>query len=33
VALGYTTVYWYRGGHEAWEAAGLPETEVDLQHW
>ena len=33
VALGYTSVYWYRGGREAWEVAGLPETEVDLQHW
>src|SRR5262249_55353977 len=25
---GYTNVYWYRGGREAWEAAGLPETKV-----
>ncbi|MBV9252469.1 MAG: winged helix-turn-helix domain-containing protein [Acetobacteraceae bacterium] len=33
VALGYTLVYWYRGGREAWEVAGLPETEVDLQEW
>ena len=24
VALGYTKVYWYRGGVEAWGAAGLP---------
>jgi adenylate cyclase len=37
-ALGYTQVYWYRGGwyrggREAWEVAGLPETEVDLQEW
>ena len=31
VALGYTNVYWYRGGREAWEVAGLPETEVDVQ--
>ena len=23
-ALGYTRVYWYRGGIEAWRAAGLP---------
>ena len=22
VALGYTNVYWYRGGREAWEVAG-----------
>jgi adenylate cyclase len=33
VALGYTNVYWYRGGHEAWEVAGLPEAEVDVQDW
>jgi adenylate cyclase len=33
VALGYTDVYWYRGGREAWEVAGLPETEVDVQDW
>jgi adenylate cyclase len=33
VALGYTHVYWYRGGREAWEVAGLPETEVDVQEW
>jgi adenylate cyclase len=33
VALGYTNVYWYRGGREAWEVAGLPETEVDMQDW
>jgi len=33
VALGYTHVYWYRGGREAWEVAGLPETEVDVQDW
>jgi hypothetical protein len=33
VALGYTQVYWYRGGREAWEVAGLPETEVDAQDW
>jgi PQQ-dependent catabolism-associated CXXCW motif protein len=24
IALGYTRVYWYRGGLEAWRAAGLP---------
>jgi TolB-like protein/DNA-binding winged helix-turn-helix (wHTH) protein len=33
VALGYTRVYWYRGGREAWEVAGLPETELDAQQW
>jgi PQQ-dependent catabolism-associated CXXCW motif protein len=24
VALGYTSVYWYRGGRTAWREAGLP---------
>ena len=33
VALGYTNVYWYRGGGEAWKVSGLPETEVDVQDW
>ena len=33
VALGYTNVYWYRGGREAWEVAGLPEAPVDVHHW
>jgi tetratricopeptide (TPR) repeat protein len=33
VALGYTNVYWYRGGCEAWEVAGLPETEIVVQDW
>jgi adenylate cyclase len=33
VALGYTNVYWYRGGREAWEVTGLPETQVDVQEW
>ena len=28
VALGYTQVYWYRGGREAWEVNGLPEAEL-----
>jgi tetratricopeptide (TPR) repeat protein len=28
VALGYTNVYWYRGGKEVWEANGLPEVPV-----
>jgi adenylate cyclase len=32
-ALGYTEVYWYRGGREAWMAAGLPASEVALQDW
>ena len=33
VALGYTNVHWYRGGREAWEVAGLPETELVPQDW
>jgi hypothetical protein len=30
VALGYPNVSWYRGGLEAWDAAGLP---VQRLHW
>jgi TolB-like protein/tetratricopeptide (TPR) repeat protein len=33
IALGYTNVYWFRGGREAWEAADLPETEIEVQDW
>ncbi len=33
VALGYRNVYWYRGGREAWEVAGLPEAAIDVQDW
>ncbi len=33
VALGYSEVYWYRGGREAWMAAGLPVAEVTPQDW
>ena len=33
VALGYTQIYWYRGGREAWEVNGLPETKVDVLDW
>ena len=33
VALGYTNVHWYRGGREAWEVNGLPETDIDVQEW
>lgn len=33
IALGYTRVYWYRGGREAWEVSGLPETDLDVQPW
>jgi class 3 adenylate cyclase/tetratricopeptide (TPR) repeat protein len=32
-ALGYTNVNWYRGGLEAWEVHGLPETELAMQDW
>jgi hypothetical protein len=32
-ALGHWQVYWYRGGREAWEVAGLPDAEVDVQEW
>ncbi|MBV8458982.1 MAG: tetratricopeptide repeat protein [Acetobacteraceae bacterium] len=32
-ALGYTNVYWYRGGREAWEVNGLPEAEPSVQPW
>jgi TolB-like protein/class 3 adenylate cyclase len=30
---GYATIYWYRGGREAWEVAGMPETTLDTQEW
>jgi adenylate cyclase len=33
VAMGYTHVLWYRGGREAWEVAGLPETELLASNW
>jgi adenylate cyclase len=33
VALGYSAVCWYRGGREAWEVTGLPETELVMQDW
>jgi TolB-like protein/DNA-binding winged helix-turn-helix (wHTH) protein len=33
VTLGYTNVYWYRGGREAWEVNGLPETAINMQEW
>ncbi len=33
IALGYRQVYWYRGGRESWEAAGLPETRIEAQAW
>ena len=31
VALGCSDVYWYRGGREAWEVAGLPETALPIE--
>jgi tetratricopeptide (TPR) repeat protein len=30
---GYTNVYWYRGGREAWEVAGKPEDVVQPADW
>jgi adenylate cyclase len=33
VHMGFTEVYWYRGGREAWEVAGLPEEEASEQAW
>jgi len=33
VNLGYTKVYWYRGGRETWEARGLPEANLVPQDW
>src|SRR5262249_47435290 len=30
---GYTNVYWYRGGREAWEVAGKPEDDVRPLDW
>ena len=32
-ALGYTDIYWYRGGREAWEVADLPLAEIVSQEW
>lgn len=32
-AIGYTQVYWYRGGREAWEVRGLPEADLVPQAW
>ena len=33
VSAGYTTVYWYRGGRNAWLEAGLPLAPVQLASW
>ena len=30
---GYTNVYWYRGGREAWEVAGKPEDVMRPADW
>ena len=32
-ALGYSNIFWYRGGREAWEVNGLPEATLELQDW
>jgi adenylate cyclase len=32
-ALGYTEVYWYRGGREAWMAADQPTAPVSSRDW
>jgi tetratricopeptide (TPR) repeat protein len=32
-ALGYTQVYWYRGGREAWSVQGLPQATLAVQDW
>jgi adenylate cyclase len=32
-ALGYSQVYWYRGGNESWEVNGLPTTECSMPDW
>ncbi|GEM_PF-3217749 len=33
--LGYTRIYWYRGGMDAWKAAKLPlvDTPITAQLW
>ena len=33
VALGYTNIYWYCGGREAWQVAGKPEDVVRPADW
>ena len=31
IALGYTHVYWYRGGWEAWDAHNLPKASLAVE--
>jgi PQQ-dependent catabolism-associated CXXCW motif protein len=33
VQLGYRNVFWYRGGREAWKAAGLPLVNLAREPW
>jgi adenylate cyclase len=33
VALGCTDVHWYRGGVEAWQVNGLPDSDLDVHQW
>jgi cytochrome c-type biogenesis protein CcmH/NrfG len=33
VELGYSRIYWYRGGSEAWQVSGFPDTELTLLNW
>jgi hypothetical protein len=33
VEFGYTSVYWYRGGFEAWKANQLPDSELKVLKW
>jgi adenylate cyclase len=33
VKMGFTEVYWYRAGREAWEVAGLSEEPLEVQEW
>ncbi len=31
--MGYRNVYWYRGGRQAWQAAGLPLVSLTPENW
>jgi rhodanese-related sulfurtransferase len=33
VAIGCTSVYWYRGGVEAWHVRELPTSDLVLENW